>query len=382
MYTQEIIMLNVGWILLAFSLGSLISLMFTNKTRYLLAGLIAIFSWFFMRVCYYAGGLGIALDNQPLTTDPGLGFTFLFRIITGIGAFSFDSIFPFQVHAEAILTGIAAGVLIFAVIWGLVILVINSRKSKSSYEIKEEMNSLEIQDRERLMVNKINVPLITLSIVGLLIMSLSVVALSGPLKPIPLTDMELQKVSTEKLPWSPLDVWSNMKQEKIPYVGYIDISKEAKVEQISPNELGSINFLSMQHGIMGETVIVVLTQYGAEGQFAKMGNELSLNKHQLEQLSNQYKSDVIKELHQDSSLLDWHFPRIVSINGMSAIWISYRIQYSLESTIDRKPITYWCFIIPNNNREHTLLIGFREYDLASWYEMSRSLNTFRITNIQ
>ncbi|MDD2498042.1 MAG: hypothetical protein PHY90_07940 [Desulfitobacteriaceae bacterium] len=396
MYVLELFELNLGWILLTFSLGLIIGKKLTISNRCILAAIFAGLSWYFMRISYYAAGLGIALDNQPIATDPGIPMTFLFRLVAGISGFQLNNIYSFQIYQQAILTGLGIGLGIFVLCWTITLLI-NAWRQKhklvhsTDLDIPskdESCQGLNITSETNVGVsmpirvaNTHQVFLAIILIIGIGLISLSTMALSGPLKPIPPTKVALLNIDKSKLPWSPTNVWSNMERKAIPYIGSIDISKESGTDNIPIEYLRDLNLLAVQNNNTWGA-ITVRTKYGVNGQYAKLGTNLSLNSSELGQLSTQYQNEVMKNLPKTKILIEWYSPQLVSVSGMNAVWVCYRTQGNPLGNTDKRPITVWEYHFPNNDREHILTMAFQELDIQWWYLMSESLNSFRITEIQ
>lgn len=190
-------------------------------------------------------------------------------------------------------------------------------------------------------------------------------------------------------------VSSNMSRVVIPQVGTIDIDNSMEVQNEAwrqsvmayKNELGidqsaanTSNIVIQQKGLENYCRIIVETITGNEGDYEKLTNNYTATKNELDSVSQTCKNNTIEELNRipNMRILEWYPARLETINGMTALVISYRRQLG-----DNPPVLVWEYRFQNYDRLIMLHVSYREIETDIWKPIiSKSMSKFRITNIR
>jgi hypothetical protein len=125
--------------------------------------------------------------------------------------------------------------------------------------------------------------------------------------------------------------------------------------------------------------IILETTIGNYGDFEKLSTKISASAEELKELSTQLKSQT--ELSFSGTglkLINWYGVQIVSINGRSALKISY-----LRQLNDNPYVTVSMYQFQNNDRMHRLTMSYKQQDAATWKTLyTNILNSFTITNVR
>lgn len=118
---------------------------------------------------------------------------------------------------------------------------------------------------------------------------------------------------------------------------------------------------------------------GNSGEFSKLTQKLNFTQKELDELSQEFKSQIIQGFSGTTlNLIEWYPTESVEINNMPAIKISYKRQFKQEPYVI---VNIYRF--QNHDRIHSLTISYRETEKKYWTKtMDKVLKSFRITNIK
>lgn len=134
-----------------------------------------------------------------------------------------------------------------------------------------------------------------------------------------------------------------------------------------------------QNELSTDARVILKTTIGNAGDFEKLTTRLSASKSELSKLSNQVKSQIEQPLLGTGvKIINWHGVKIVTVNGRTALNISYVRQLN-----DEPHVTVSIYQFNNNDRLHKLTLTYNEQEAATWQLLySKILNTFTITNVR
>lgn len=125
--------------------------------------------------------------------------------------------------------------------------------------------------------------------------------------------------------------------------------------------------------------IIIETVVGNFGDFEKLNTKLSASYSELDALNNQLKSQVEASfIGTGLKLINWYGAKIETINGMTALKISYLRQ------LNNNPfVLVSMYQFHNNDRMHQITLSYRQLDADIWKPaFSKVLTSFKITNIR
>jgi hypothetical protein len=127
--------------------------------------------------------------------------------------------------------------------------------------------------------------------------------------------------------------------------------------------------------------VIIETDIGKIDENNKLTTKLSYTKSELDDISKLSKEQFIKEFSSSSvkiKLLDWYGVSIATINGYTALKISY-----LRQIGDNAPVIVNMYLFENNDRTHTLTMSYRKDDEITMKPVfNKIINSFKITNIR
>jgi len=125
--------------------------------------------------------------------------------------------------------------------------------------------------------------------------------------------------------------------------------------------------------------VILKTTVGTAGDFEKLTTNLSETPAELSKLNDQLKSEIEESFTGTGvKLISWYGAQIVSINGRTALNISY-----LRQLNDQPHVAVSIYQFNNNDRIHKLTLSYTVKDAAKWEPLySKVLSSFTITNVR
>jgi len=154
--------------------------------------------------------------------------------------------------------------------------------------------------------------------------------------------------------------------------GYEIIDNRVVFQQKGLNEWSEQGFTTYAR-------IILETNISNFGDFEKITTSFSATQAELSGLSEMYKSQLIQSFEGTTlKLIKWHGLATVTVNGRSAIKMSY-----LRDTKGRPEVEVSVYSFQNNDRMHSLTISYRKVDEKLWKPlMEEVLDSFVITNVR
>ena len=125
--------------------------------------------------------------------------------------------------------------------------------------------------------------------------------------------------------------------------------------------------------------VILETDIGNFGDYEKLSTKLIATPQEISDISKEFKTQIQQSLAGiGSKLITWYGVSIVTINGRTALKISY-----LRQLNDKPFVVVNMYRFQNNDRLHTLTLSYRQSDEATWKPLlTKIANSFIITNIR
>ena len=124
--------------------------------------------------------------------------------------------------------------------------------------------------------------------------------------------------------------------------------------------------------------ILIDTQTGKPGDFAKASAKITATKQELSELSGAIKNQLQASLPPDLKIIRWDGVFLDTVNKLSVMKVSY-----LRQLKENPPVYVEMYYFGNNDRMHTLTVSYRQQDESLWSEpLKKSINSFTISNIR
>lgn len=160
-----------------------------------------------------------------------------------------------------------------------------------------------------------------------------------------------------------------------------EISKKFGYE-VSDNRIvfqqKGLNDLEKQ-GLASYVRVILETEIGNFGDFDKLTNKLTATPQEISNISKEFKSQIQQSFAGTGlKLITWNGISIVTINGRTALKISY-----LRQLNDKPYVVVNMYRFQNNDRLHSLTLSYRQSDEATWKPLlTKIANSFTITNVR
>lgn len=126
--------------------------------------------------------------------------------------------------------------------------------------------------------------------------------------------------------------------------------------------------------------IIVETDYGKIGDYNHIDTKLTATKFELRELNGIYRVEMEKVFanitaqgKMNQKLLKWYPLKIVTINGISMINVSYT-----RSVNNGKPVLVNIYAIENNDRYHRITISYRVENTVNYEkDLKKVIYTFK-----
>jgi hypothetical protein len=134
-----------------------------------------------------------------------------------------------------------------------------------------------------------------------------------------------------------------------------------------------------EQGFSSYVRIIIQTEIGNFGDFEKLTKKLSATPQEILELNKVYKSQIEQSFTGGAlKLITWNDVSFVTINGISALKVSY-----LRQLHDNPYVVVNMFYFQNNDRAHVLTLSYRQSGATIWKPLlSKIANSFTITNVR
>jgi hypothetical protein len=125
--------------------------------------------------------------------------------------------------------------------------------------------------------------------------------------------------------------------------------------------------------------VILKTTIGNAGDFEKLTTNLNATATELTKLDNQLKDEIEQSFSGTGvKLISWNGVKIVTVNGRTALNISYIRQLN-----DQPNVAVSIYQFNNNDRIHKLTLSYTQQDSTKWQALySKILTSFTITNVR
>jgi hypothetical protein len=125
--------------------------------------------------------------------------------------------------------------------------------------------------------------------------------------------------------------------------------------------------------------VILETDIGNFGDYEKLSTKLIATPQEISDISKEYKTQMQQSFAGTGmQLITWYGVSIVTINGRTALKISY-----LRQLNDKPFVVVNMYRFQNNDRLHTLTLSYRQSDEATWKSLlTKIANSFIITNMR
>jgi hypothetical protein len=125
--------------------------------------------------------------------------------------------------------------------------------------------------------------------------------------------------------------------------------------------------------------VILETDIGNFGDYEKLSTKLIATPQEISDISKEYKTQMQQSFAGTGmKLITWYGVSIVTINGRTALKISY-----LRQLNDKPFVVVNMYRFQNNDRLHTLTLSYRQSDEATWKPLlTKIANSFIITNMR
>lgn len=139
-----------------------------------------------------------------------------------------------------------------------------------------------------------------------------------------------------------------------------------------------LNDLEKQ-GLASYVRVILETEIGNYGDFDKLTKKLTASTQEISDISKEFKSQMQQSFAGTGlKLITWYGVSIVTINGRTALKISY-----LRQLNDKPYVVVNMYRFQNNDRLHSLTLSYRQSDETTWKPLlTKIANSFTITNVR
>jgi hypothetical protein len=132
-------------------------------------------------------------------------------------------------------------------------------------------------------------------------------------------------------------------------------------------------------GLASYARVILETEIGNYGDFEKLTTKFSATTQEISEISKELKSQIQQSFTGTGlKLINWYGVSIVSINGRTALKISY-----LRQLNDNPYVVVNMYRFQNNDRLHSLTLSYRQSDETTWKPLfTKIANSFTITNVR
>ena len=125
--------------------------------------------------------------------------------------------------------------------------------------------------------------------------------------------------------------------------------------------------------------VMIETDYGQNGDYENIRTPLTATAFELNELSMLYRDEIVKVFTQLSAkgkikqkLLAWYPLKIVNINGISMIKVSYQ-----RSVNNAKPVLVNIYVVNNNDRLHRITVSYKIENAVNYKnDLDKVIETF------
>jgi len=177
---------------------------------------------------------------------------------------------------------------------------------------------------------------------------------------------------------------SNWKRTTIAGVGTIDVPPSLEVQEGQLREMSgsSYGLVLQQKGLNAQTqsslgtyVRVMVESFPADspGDFRRAGTKIKYTSAELEELSTALRMQAEMP---DITILQWDKPRVVEVNGVTAVCVEYSRAYKSNT-----PAKVAIYMFEDYDRIHKLTMSYRVSEREMWAAALQGvLQSFRISH--
>ena len=139
-----------------------------------------------------------------------------------------------------------------------------------------------------------------------------------------------------------------------------------------------LNDLEKQ-GLASYVRVILETEIGNFGDFDKLTKKLTATPQEISDISKEFKSQMQQSFSGTGlKLITWYGVSIVTVNGRTALKISY-----LRQLNDKPYVVVNMYRFQNNDRLHSLTLSYRQSDETTWKPLLIKIaDSFTITNVR
>lgn len=178
-------------------------------------------------------------------------------------------------------------------------------------------------------------------------------------------NMEIQSGKYKKLS-------ETYEKEMSKKVGYEISDNRIVFQQKGLNDLEKQGFASYVR-------VILETEIGNFGDFDKLTTKLTATPQEISDINKELKSQMQQSFAGTGlKLITWYGVSIVTINGKTALKISY-----LRQLNDKPYVVVNMYRFQNNDRLHSLTLSYRQSDETTWKPLfAKIANSFTISNVR
>lgn len=139
-----------------------------------------------------------------------------------------------------------------------------------------------------------------------------------------------------------------------------------------------LNDLERQ-GFASYVRVILETEIGNFGDFDKLTTKLTATPQEISDITKELKNQIQQSFAGTGlKLITWYGVSIVTINGKTALKISY-----LRQLNDKPYVVVNMYRFQNNDRLHSLTLSYRQSDETAWKPLfAKIANSFTISNVR
>lgn len=134
-----------------------------------------------------------------------------------------------------------------------------------------------------------------------------------------------------------------------------------------------------KQGFASYVRVILETEIGNFGDFEKLTTKFTATRKEISEISEGFKSQIQQEFAGTGlKLISWYGISIITINGRTALKISY-----LRQLNDNPYVVVDMYRFQNNDRLHSLTLSYRQTEETTWKPLLEKIaNSFIITNVR
>lgn len=177
---------------------------------------------------------------------------------------------------------------------------------------------------------------------------------------------------------------SNWTRTAIPGVGTIDVPSTLEVQEGQLRAMSGVNngLILQQKGLNAQTqaslgtyVRVMVETFPADspGDFRRAGTKIRYSSAEMDEISTSLR---LQAEMPEITILQWGTPKVVEINGVTAICVEYSRAYKSNT-----PANVAVYMFEDYDRIHKLTLSYRASESDMWAaDLQRVVQSFRISH--